>query len=190
MLSSVKGKVNEFLKPLAICFERLGVKPNHLSFLGLIFGIFSFFFIIRSNLILGAVFLLLSGLMDALDGCLARVANQVTSFGGFLDSVLDRYVDIIVLLGVGIYGIDWIIVVLAITGSLLVSYTRARAEKIIPRCEVGIAERPERILILSAGLIFSSYLWYAVLIIAVLAHATAVHRILHTYFYLRKNKNI
>jgi len=188
MLSVLKDYVNQLLRPLVICFERVGVKPNYLSFLGLFFGLVSFFFIVKSKLFFGAIFLLLSGFMDTLDGCLARTSNQVSNFGGFLDSVLDRYVDIIVLLGIGLYGVNWVIVLLAVTGSLLVSYTRARAEKIIPRCDVGLAERAERILILSAGLIFSKYLWYAVLAVAMLAHITAIHRVLHTYYYLKRNK--
>jgi len=189
MLSALKPSVNNLLKPLAIGFEKVGIKPNHLTVFGLLFGIISFFLISNSRLTLGAFFLLLSGLMDALDGCLARVSGQVSEFGGFLDSVLDRYVDILVLVGIGLYGIDWVIVIVAVTGSLLVSYTRARAEKVIPKCDVGFAERAERIIIICVGLVFSRYLWHAVFLVAVLSHLTALHRVVYTYLYLKRLKS-
>ncbi len=184
MLSRIKPFTTELVAPVASSLTKIGLKPNHLTVLGLIFGFFAAYFIVQSNMLVAALFVLLSSICDLLDGAMARSKDMVTEFGGFLDSVIDRYVDVLLFAALGIYGINWIIVVAAMSGALLVSYTRARAEKIIEKCDVGIAERGERLLILLAGML-SGYLYVAVLIIAVLSHITALHRILHTYFQLR-----
>ncbi|RLI74277.1 CDP-alcohol phosphatidyltransferase family protein [Archaeoglobales archaeon] len=180
MLSKFKDNVTELLIPLTNKIVEIGIKPNHLTFIGLIVGFISAYFIATGKLIIGAVVLLLSGFFDMLDGILARNQELTTRFGGFLDSVFDRYVDVAIFIALGIYGIDWFYVALALSGALLVSYTRARAEKIIDKCDVGIAERGERIIILFFGLI-SNYVLYAVIIIAILSHLTATHRIIFTF---------
>jgi len=180
MLSKIKHRTTELLEPLTDVIVRIGLKPNHLTFLGLLVGFASAIAIARGYAKLGALIILLSGLMDALDGALARNKGLVTKFGGFLDSVFDRYVDIAIFTSLGFYGVDWFLVILALSGALMVSYTRARAENIIDRCDVGIAERGERLIILVLGLL-TGFVWQAVVLIAVLSHLTAVHRIIHTY---------
>jgi len=105
---------------------------------------------------------------------------MVSNFGGFLDSVIDRYVDVIIFISLGIYGVDWLVVSIALSGSLLVSYTRARAEKIIEKCDVGIAERGERLIILFLGIV-TGYTYESVLLVAILSHITALHRIVFTF---------
>ncbi len=180
MLSKLKPAVGNTVEPLVNFLARIGVRPNHLTIVGLILGILASVFIAKANVILGALFVLFSSFCDLLDGALARTQNMVTKFGGFLDSVIDRYVDILIFISLGIYGVNWILVVVALSGALLVSYTRARAEHIIDRCDVGIAERGERLLIIFFGLI-TGYVFEAVLIVAVLSHITAIHRILYTY---------
>ncbi len=184
MLSKIKHKTTELLNPLTDLIVRLGLKPNHLTFLGLLFGFSSAFLIAKGYLKLGASMILLSGLMDALDGALARSKGLVTKFGGFLDSVFDRYVDIAIFTSLGFYGVDWFLVIVALSGALMVSYTRARAESIIDRCDVGIAERGERLIILVLGLL-SGFVWQSVLLIAILSHLTAIHRVIHTYLMTR-----
>lgn len=180
MLSKLKNYVTELLIPLTNKIVETGIKPNHLTFIGLIVGVISAYFIATGKLIIGAFVLLLSGFFDMLDGALARNQKLTTPFGGFLDSVFDRYVDVAIFIALGIYGIDWLYVALALSGALLVSYTRARAEKIIDKCDVGIAERGERMIILFIGLI-TNYILYAVMVIAVLSHLTAIHRVIFTF---------
>ena len=179
MLSKVKSFVSELLNPLTNQIVKTGIKPNHLTILGLLSGFFSAYLIATHRLLLGGIFILVSGFFDMLDGALARNQILVSEFGGFLDSVFDRYVDVAIFIALGIYGINWVYVTLALSGALLVSYTRARAEKIIEKCDVGIAERGERLLIIFIGILLG-YVEIAVIIVAVLSHLTAIHRIIYT----------
>jgi len=185
MLSRVKAYVAILLSPVTRALAGIGVKPNHLTFLGLIFGFSSALLISFSYATEGAFMILFSGLMDMLDGALARNAGSTTKFGGFLDSVFDRYVDVAIFISLGIYGVNWLLVSLALSGALLVSYTRARAEHVIPKCDVGIAERGERLIIIVLGLI-TGYVQEAVALVALLSHITAIHRVAYTYVYSRK----
>ncbi|AGK61852.1 Phosphatidylglycerophosphate synthase [Archaeoglobus sulfaticallidus PM70-1] len=180
MLSSLKLHITKVLAPLTSTIYRLGVKPNHLTFIGLLVGFSSAYLISIGELILGGIFIILSGLFDMLDGALARNQTLKTDFGGYIDSVSDRYVDVAIFIALGIYGVNWVYVAFAMSGALLVSYTRARAENIIEKCDVGIAERGERLIIIFAGLILGNP-ELAVLIVALLSHFTAIQRVYHTY---------
>ncbi len=180
MLSKLKPAISKFGAPIGSAISRAGIKPNHLTIIGLIFGILSAAAIISRMLYLGAFLILVSGLFDMLDGIVARTQKMVSNFGGFLDSVIDRYVDVIIFISLGIYGVDWLVVSIALSGSLLVSYTRARAEKIIEKCDVGIAERGERLIILFLGIV-TGYTYESVLLVAILSHITALHRIVFTF---------
>ncbi len=180
MLSSIKDRLSEILFPLTDFLARKKVKPNHLTGLGLIFGLLCAYTIYLGNFLISAIFLILSGLMDVLDGALARNKGMVSDFGGFFDSVLDRYVDIAIFFALG-FQVDWFFAVFAMSGALMVSYTRARAENIIERCDVGIAERGERLILVFIGLIFPFILKWILLLIGILAHITAIHRVIYTY---------
>lgn len=188
MLSRIKPLTTELVSPLALRLSKLGVRPNHLTIAGLVFALVSSYLIIEGRILHATIFVLLSSLCDLLDGALARKAELTTKFGAYLDSVTDRYVDVILFISLGIYGVDWVVIAVAMSGALLVSYTRARAETIIEKCDVGIAERSERLLILLAGMI-TGYIYEAVLIIAVLSHITALHRVVYTYTTLRGKDN-
>jgi CDP-diacylglycerol---glycerol-3-phosphate 3-phosphatidyltransferase len=116
----------------------------------------------------------------------ARQTNQVTKFGGFFDSVLDRYSDLALYVGMLVYYASInrfsyiVITAIAMTGSVMVSYTRARAENSIPKCKVGFLERPERIVLLMIGALFdrmAPVMW----VIAVLSNWTVVHRMIYTW---------
>jgi CDP-diacylglycerol--glycerol-3-phosphate 3-phosphatidyltransferase len=128
----------------------------------------------------------LAGALDILDGSLARVSGRASPFGAFLDSVLDRYSDLLVLAGLvflfaRLGRLDAVIaVLLAVVGTVMVSYTRARAESIDVECRVGLMERGERMLVLIAGALFD-LLVPAVWVVALGANATAVQRIAHTW---------
>ena len=180
MLSKLKPITSEKLKPITSKLIQIGIKPNHLTVFGLVSGVIASISISCKSVYIGALFVLLSGFFDMLDGALARTYGLVSSFGEFLDSVVDRYVDILIFISLGIYGVDWLLIAIAMSGSLLVSYTRAKAEKIVERCDVGIAERGERLILISIGLI-TGFVYQAVMIIAVLSHTTALHRIIFTF---------
>ncbi len=184
MLSKFKLRVSSTLNPLTALIARMGIRPNHLTVLALISGFTSAGLIVYGHVLSGAIFLALSAAFDALDGALARNEGMRTDFGGFLDSVLDRYVDVAVILAAGVYSGYLVLAAIAMAGALLVSYTRARAEHIIEKCDVGIAERGERTIILLAGLL-TGYIYLSLLVIAVLSHVTAIHRIYHTYSHSR-----
>jgi|Deesub1362B_J571_1020462.scaffolds.fasta_scaffold00184_22 archaetidylinositol phosphate synthase len=179
MFSFLKSKITDFLNPLTSILFKVGIKPNHITIIGLFTGFLSAYLIATKNILYGGLTILLSGFFDMLDGALARNQTLTTKFGGFLDSVFDRYVDVAIFLSLGIYGVDWVYVVLAMSGALLVSYTRARAEKIIEKCDVGIAERGERLIIIFLGIV-TNYLVEAVIIVAILSHFTAIQRIHYT----------
>src|SRR5437763_15703826 len=120
------------------------------------------------------------------DGRVARATHQVTTFGAFFDSVIDRYSDIALFFGLLVYYARanhffyLVLVGIVMTTSVMVSYTRARAESLLPSCKVGFLERPERIVLVIIGALFNRMapaLW----VIAVLSTITAIHRIRHTY---------
>ena len=133
-----------------------------------------------------AVVIIGAGLFDMVDGRVARATSQVTRFGGFFDSVVDRYSDLALYMGLLVYYASinrfFYIVLTAVvmTGSVMVSYTRARAENTIPKCKVGFLERPERIVLIIIGALFdrmAAVLW----VIAVLSNLTVIHRMIYTW---------
>lgn len=162
----------------------MGMTPNSVTVIGLCLNGGVGFVLASGHLQIGAILLLLAGAFDMLDGALARVTNHFTAFGAFLDSVLDRYSEAAVLLGLtyteslahNTLAVTLIIALL--TGSLLVSYTRARAEGLGLECKVGLVPRPERIIILAIGLLFNILVPILILLV-VLTNLTTLQRILH-----------
>jgi len=143
-------------------------------------------------LLLGGLVLTVAGFFDVFDGALARASGKVYRYGAFLDSTVDRYSEGVVYLGILIYflrhhdGLQPIIVLIALAGSFLVSYVRARAQSLGFTCDVGILARPERVVIIVAGLLLESIgikigpwtpLTVALLILAVGTNFTAVQRV-------------
>ena len=164
----------------------LGFSPNFLTFLGLVINIWAAILFAAGSFRWGAVVVIGAGLFDMVDGRVARQTNQVTRFGGFFDSVLDRYSDLGVLVGLLVYyasiNRNFYVVLTAIVmmGTVLVSYTRARAENIIPKCKVGFLERPERVVLIIVGALFdrkAQVLW----ILAVLSNITVISRMIYTW---------
>lgn len=135
------------------------------------------------NGVAAGILLLVSGLFDATDGAMARLYGEVSHFGAFLDSMLDRISEILVYWSLVYSGlVDWSIGLAALSGSLMVSYARARAEHLGSQMKgVGIAERPERLLILIAAA-FLGQLNAGALLIALLSAITVVERIVHARF--------
>ncbi len=160
--------------------------PNLLTILGCLVNLSAGIVFALGWIFWGGILLLLGGFFDMMDGAVARQESRTSPFGGFLDSVLDRYADQFALFGILIYfvraqALPWVVVTaLAIMGATVTPYARARAENIINACRVGILERPERVIVLAAGALFG-FLSYAVLVIMVLANVTVFQRIYHTY---------
>lgn len=162
------------------------VHPNVLTFVGLLINVWAAFLFGRGKFLIGGFVLIGAGLFDMVDGRVARETNQVTRFGGFFDSVLDRYSDLGVLIGLLVYYASInryfyvVLTAIVMTGTVMVSYTRARAENIIPRCKVGFLERPERVVLVIVGALFNrmaQVLW----VIAVLSNITVIHRMIYTW---------
>ncbi|WP_455279277.1 CDP-alcohol phosphatidyltransferase family protein [[Eubacterium] cellulosolvens] len=190
MITALRNRVNTVLTRIALSLDNLGFTPNMLTVIGFICALMAgALFYMKINWIFTYVvapfLILLSGLMDALDGPLARIGTA-SKFGGILDSTFDRLGEILIFLGMILGELAspfWGIT--AISFSLMVSYVRARTEMENIKMEsIGIAERPERMLIL----IISSFLWvieYGVALIAILSIITFVQRIVYSYQHVR-----
>ena len=179
--------------PASRVVRRLGLSPNALTLLGLPVAGGGAYLLSVGQFAAGGAVLLLSGALDLLDGAAARATGRVTRFGAFLDSNVDRVSEAVVLLGLLVYylqrssttqaSMGAVLVYVAIVSSVMVSYTRARAEGLGIECNVGLMTRPERIVVLSIGLITGQWWRPAVLValglVSALATVTAVHRVLH-----------
>src|SRR5437588_12069336 len=133
------------------------IHPNVLTFLGLLINIWAAFLFAAGRFQAAALVLIGAGLFDMVDGRVARETNRVTRFGGFFDSVLDRYSDLALLMGLLVSygkinrGSYVVLTAIVMIGTVMVSYTRARSENEIPTCKVGFMERPERVVIFILG---------------------------------------
>jgi CDP-diacylglycerol--glycerol-3-phosphate 3-phosphatidyltransferase len=163
-------------------FNRLGIHPNTMTLFGLAGSIAAAYLLARGQIVWGGVVVLLMAPMDAIDGAMARQGGKVTRFGGFLDSVVDRYFEFFILGGLLIYytnlgeSLPIILVYLAAVGSSMVSYTRARGEAAGYPVKGGLLTRVERFLILIPCLLINRPL-IALWILAVLTNFTAIQRV-------------
>ena len=136
------------------------IHPNVLTFFGLVINVVAAVMLARGAFFVAGLVIIGAGLFDMVDGRVARETNQVTRFGGFFDSVLDRYSDLGLLMGLLVYygninrSFYVVLTAIVMTGTVMVSYTRARAENTIPSCKVGFMERPERVVLLIIGALF------------------------------------
>src|SRR5256885_3328040 len=162
------------------------IHPNVLTFIGLLINIGAAWLFAQGRFFAAGMVVVGASVFDMVDGRVARATNQVTRFGGFFDSVLDRYSDLALLMGLLVYygtvNRPFYVVLTAIvmTASVMISHTRTRAENIIPTCKVGFMERPERIVLFIIGALFdrmAPVLWA----IAVLGNLTVIHRMIFTY---------
>ncbi|MBI1735210.1 MAG: transglycosylase SLT domain-containing protein [Candidatus Rokubacteria bacterium] len=185
MLSRYREEMRAWTDPVGRVLFRLRLRPNHLTIMGLGVSFIASAAFVSGRTRTGGFLLLLAGLFDFFDGSLARVSGQVTPFGAFLDSVIDRYSDLLVLLGLVVFFASMaerraaLVAMAGLVGSIMVSYTKARAESIGVECNVGFMERPERMICLIAGALFDVLepaLWF----LAFFANVTAIHRIAFT----------
>ena len=175
---STKGLLDSLATPLA----RVGVSPNVLTLCGLLamFGV-AYVLALGHQRVAGLL-LIPVALFDALDGALARLTGKATPFGAFFDSTLDRIAEIALYLGL-LYlyrglTLESVLVYLTITGSLMVSYTRARAEGLGVQCKVGLFTRLERLAVLVAGLLLEQTL-LALIVLAIFSNLTVLQRVWH-----------
>ena len=174
------------LNPIVNIATKLNINPNTLTTLSFLFGCVAGYFVAVGLLRIAAVFILLSGVFDAVDGKLARHSGRVTKFGALYDSTLDRYSEVIFFFGMAFYFIKQsntptsVAVAVGLGGSMMVSYVRARAEGLGFNCKVGLLQRAERLLLLGlGGLIHETALITSIWLIAVLSNITAIQRIIH-----------
>lgn len=172
------------LDPLGGFFNRLGLTPNMMTMLGLIGNSVGAYYLAMGNMLTGGILVLLMTPIDALDGTMARLRGESSDFGAFVDSVSDRYSELIIYGGL-IYHflslgepLGGLLVFGAAAGSVLVSYVKARAEALGYEAKVGLLTRVERYLVLAPSLVFNQ-LYIGLGIIAVFANITALQRILH-----------
>jgi CDP-diacylglycerol--glycerol-3-phosphate 3-phosphatidyltransferase len=176
-------RVRRVLDPLVGLLARLGVRPIWLTLAGLALSGAAAAAICAGRGRLGALFLAVGGLCDTLDGPVARARGAQTKFGAFIDSTIDRYAEVVVFAALAWRyrdGAVLVAAVVALSGSLLVSYTRARAEGLGEECRVGMLERPERLVLLIGALLAGwSTVPFVLWLLAVLTHVTALQRIVH-----------
>ncbi len=169
---------------------RAHISPNAVTWFGFILALGGAALIITGHLFAAGFVALIAGFFDMLDGALARSTDRTTKFGGVLDSTLDRLSEAVLLLGIlfvyaagnSVPGV--LLVAITLVGSMLVSYIRSRAEALDLKCEVGIFTRPERVVVLSLGLLLSRFsyaLTIALVIIAVFSFVTIIQRMLSVW---------
>jgi CDP-diacylglycerol--glycerol-3-phosphate 3-phosphatidyltransferase len=179
-----RGTFKGLVDPLADFFNRLGIHPNYMTVAGLVLNAVGGLLIATGNVSLGGVFILIGGPFDALDGAMARRLNQPTRFGAFVDSITDRWSEMLILAGLLYYYVNsgnadaWLycmLVFFATMGSVMVSYTKSRAESLGFDASVGVLTRLERYLIMAPALVLNLP-WLALWILAIFANFTALQR--------------
>jgi len=171
------------LDPIGAFLNNLGLMPNTMTILGLVGNVIGAAFIASGNIQIGGVIILLMGPVDALDGTMARLRGMASQFGAFVDSVTDRYSELVIMLGLLVYYLRIpdptaiLVVYIAAAGSVLVSYVRARGQSLGWDSKTGILTRFERYLVLAPALILN-YPTIGLWIIAILANITAIQRII------------
>lgn len=188
MISERIGQwVRQYMVHAGEWFARIGLTANMATLLGFLLNAGVAAVIASGHPRIGGVLLLVASAFDMVDGAIARATNSVSKFGGFFDSTLDRYSEIVVYVGLLIWlngtrddHLGSLLVLIAATGALMISYARARAEAIGYGASVGLVARPERVVLLAICLIINQPLW-ALWILAVSTHLTAAWRIIHVW---------
>jgi len=189
----LRKKFQKLLLAISSFLLKVGLTPNLITLLALLGNIGAALFISKGKFVIGGIIALAMGTFDAIDGTMARLLGEPSKFGCFFDSLIDRYSEMTLLLGILVYfssinnNIGIILVYLALCGSFLVSYIRARAEGLGVEVRKGILTRVERLLILVISLLFRQPLM-GVLIIALLGNFTALQRLWFVRTYFNENE--
>jgi CDP-diacylglycerol--glycerol-3-phosphate 3-phosphatidyltransferase len=195
----IQGWARGLARKAAQIFTRVPfITPNVLTLFGFVLNAVVAYLLATQHLVWGGVMMLFAGLFDMLDGALAKITNQVTDFGGFLDSVVDRYSEAVILFGMLLYFyqepnsaglLEIVLLYTTLVGSMMISYARSRAGMLGIANEVGLLARPERIIILGIGLLAPSVLLDPALwILAIGTQITAFQRIIYVWQVTQKNK--
>ena len=193
MATALKGWVRQCLEPVGRGLAAVGLTANALTIIAFLLNLLVGLVIALGYQVWGGVLVLVVGAFDMLDGAVARATGSASTFGAFLDSTLDRYSEGAVYLGLLVFfarqgDLTMLVVAyLVLLGSFIVSYTRARAEGLGLKCEVGLLPRPERIVLLGLGLLLNqwllplgfSFLVVVLWTLVVLVNFTALQRVLH-----------
>lgn len=183
----MRARFKGVVEPLADFFIRLGVTPNMMTLAGLGLNVAGAVLVAGGAMTAGGLFILIGGPFDGLDGAMARRLGQPTKFGAFVDSVTDRWSEMLIFMGLLFYYLSSnhpqallysLLVFLATMGSVMVSYTKARAETLGFDCNVGVLTRMERYLVMAPALVLNLP-WLALWIVAILANVTALQRVWH-----------
>jgi CDP-diacylglycerol--glycerol-3-phosphate 3-phosphatidyltransferase len=184
----LRVKSKGLVEPVAHLLNRLGFAPNTISLAGLVGNFIGAMFLVRGNFLVGGLIVLAMGPLDALDGTMARLRGDATDFGAFVDSVVDRYIELVIFGGLLFYYLqrsDMLLsalVFIAACGTVLTSYVKARAEALGFQAKWGILTRVERFIVLAPCLILNRP-HIAIVIIAIFANITAFQRM---YFVRRQ----
>ena len=176
-------------------FTQIGLTPNAITLIALVGNIIASILIATKNIQWGGILVLVMGPLDAVDGTMARLQNNVTSFGAFFDSISDRYSELLILGGLLVYFMqleNWLaclLVYFAAMGSVLVSYIRARGEALGFSAKAGILTRVERYLVMATSLIFNIPL-IGLWVIAIFGNLTALQRIWQVWIQFKKSGNV
>ena len=191
-----KQQISAQMQPLSRWLARSSVQPNMITLISLFFAFCAGTCCALGKLQLSIPFFILSAISDILDGQIARERNCTNAFGALLDSTVDRYNESIILIGITINFLvkdDVFIIILiliALIGSLTVSYVKARAEGLGYDCKVGMIQRAERLILLGIGLLLGKWtLIFALLLLAILSHLTVIQRLLYVRGIYNKNEN-
>jgi phosphatidylglycerophosphate synthase len=172
---------------------KLRIHPNTLTFIGVIINVAAAWALALGRFVLAGAIMVVANIFDFIDGKVAIELNAVSRFGGFWDSVIDRFSDIALFIGLIILYTNLgrtgyvVVTALAMMFAIMTSYTRARAESLIPKCKVGFMERPERIVLFMIGA-FTNRMAAVMWVILVLSVFTVADRIIHTYRELRRQE--
>jgi CDP-diacylglycerol--glycerol-3-phosphate 3-phosphatidyltransferase len=186
MIEHLKPIYNRTLRPAAKVLTKTGIHPNHVTLASLIFFILAGFFVGSNQWIIALLLVIAGGIFDGLDGVLARESGQISVFGAILDSCSDRFTEIVLIFGVMIFYLEQVplntngtlLCFTAITGSLMVSYVKARCEGMSVPCKSGILQRPERLILLCIGLLTGAAgMVWVLSIISVLGFITSIQRL-------------
>jgi len=187
----VKNRARRVFDPIVAALAAMGIPPLLVSLVGLALSLYGALLVADGGLALGGLLLLLAGVCDILDGDLARRRGVASTFGAFIDSTLDRVTEFAYFGGIilyvvnrpgGFHDYEVAIVIVALAGSVLTSYARARAEGLGLECKVGVMERPERIILLAVGLLLGYHVLRIIMtILAAASMLTFLHRVIHVY---------
>lgn len=202
-----KALLKYYEEPLSSLFDAMGFTPNMVTLLGLLVVSIAAFFIAIGNLWAGGIIVAIGGALDLIDGGLARKKGLDSKFGAMFDSVADRMQESLVLLGLLIYysfgecvgnlilpfkqleafdscAFAQIMTYTAFVGSVMVSYLRSRAEGLGIECKIGIMTRPERVAVISVGLVIANWIPFVMIVVLILLTVlglfTTVQRLIHS----------